>query len=268
MMTKLASFAGKAVVVLLLGFILLPALVVAVVAFNQASLISFPPQEFSLRWFVRALTYRDFQKGFYNSVIVMCATSVVSVVVGGTFAYVIDRYTFAGKRLLEAVLSSSLVIPYFTIGIGFLIFTSQIGLHRTYAVIVLTHVVLVLPFVLRSVYVSLRGLDQRLELAAAGLGASPWQVLGTITLPLMTPGLFAGVLFAAILSFNEFTASIFITAQGTQTLPVAMYNYVREYADPSMAALSVIFFVLTTVLLVLMNMSLGLGKILAIVEWE
>ncbi len=264
MMTKLASFAGKAVVVLLLGFILLPALVVAVVAFNQASLISFPPQEFSLRWFVRALTYRDFQKGFYNSVIVMCATSVVSVVVGGTFAYVIDRYTFAGKRLLEAVLSSSLVIPYFTIGIGFLIFTSQIGLHRTYAVIVLTHVVLVLPFVLRSVYVSLRGLDQRLELAAAGLGASPWQVLGTITLPLMTPGLFAGVLFAAILSFTEFTASLFVTSYATQTLPVAMYTYVREYTDPTIAAISALLIISTTLSMFIVDRTLGLKRVLAI----
>lgn len=103
-------------------------------------------------------------------------------------------------------------------------------------------------------------------MAAAGLGASPLQVIRTITLPLMTPGLFAGVLFSAILSFNEFTASLFVTAQSTQTLPVAMYNYVREYADPSMAALSVIFFTITTVLLVLTNIFLGLGKVLSITE--
>jgi putative spermidine/putrescine transport system permease protein len=198
----------------------------------------------------------------------MCATAVISVFVGASFAYVIDRYSFMGKKILEAVLTSPLVIPYFTIGIGFLIFASKFGFNRSYTVVVITHVVLVLPFVLRSVYVSLRNLDQRLEMAAAGLGASPWQVLRTITLPLMVPGLFAGVLFSAILSFNEFTASLFVTAQSTQTLPVAMYNYVREYADPSMAALSVIFFVLTTLLLTLMNATLGLGKVLAIVERE
>ena len=68
-------------------------------------------------------------------------------------------------------------------------------------------------------------------------------MLATVTLPLLAPGLVSGWLFAAILSFNEFTASLFVTAQRTQTLPVAMYNYVREYADPSMAALSVIYIV-------------------------
>ena len=124
------------------------------------------------------------------------------------------------------------------------------------------HVVLVLPFVLRSVYVSLRNLDPRLELAAASLGAPPARVLATVTLPLLLPGLVSGWLFAAILSFNEFTASLFVTAQRTQTLPVAMYNYVREYADPSMAALSVMYIVATALLLTFANAFLGLGKVL------
>jgi putative spermidine/putrescine transport system permease protein len=89
-------------------------------------------------------------------------------------------------------------------------------------------------------------------------------VLFTVTLPLLAPGLAGGWLFAAILSFNEFTASLFVTAQRTQTLPVAMYNYVREYADPSMAALSAIYIAVTALLLVLANRFLGLGRILAI----
>jgi putative spermidine/putrescine transport system permease protein len=79
---------------------------------------------------------------------------------------------------------------------------------------------------------------------------------------LLLPGLFSGWLFAAILSFNEFTASLFVTAQRTQTLPVALYNYVREYADPSMAAVSVLYIVLTAVLLTFATVFLGLGKVL------
>ena len=79
---------------------------------------------------------------------------------------------------------------------------------------------------------------------------------------LLAPGLVGGWLLAAILSFNEFTASLFVTAQRTQTLPVAMYNYVREYADPSMAALSVMYIVATATLLTVANAYLGLGKVL------
>jgi putative spermidine/putrescine transport system permease protein len=119
-------------------------------------------------------------------------------------------------------------------------------------------------FVLRSVYVSLRNLDPSYELAAASLGATPLRVLLTITVPLLLPGLVSGWLFAAILSFNEFTASLFVTSQRTQTLPVAMYNYVREFADPSMAALSVMYIVATAILIAFANRFLGLGKVLNI----
>jgi putative spermidine/putrescine transport system permease protein len=158
------------------------------------------------------------------------------------------------------------VIPKFTIGLGFLILAAQVGMSRGYTVVVVTHVVLVLPFVVRCVYVSLRNLDRNLERAAESLGAPPLQVLIKIDLPLLAPGLFGGWLFAAILSFNEFTATLFVTGSRTETLPVAMYNYVREFVDPTMAAISTIFIVLTAVTLIVANRFLGLSKVLAIEE--
>ena len=246
----------------ILGFLLLPALVVTLAAFNDRAILSFPPQTWSWRWFVKAIAYDDFRSGVRNGLVVTAWASTIALLVGAAFAFALDRYEFRLKRTIEVVLLSSLVIPHFTIGLGFLILAAQIGWTRGFAVVVACHVVLVLPFVLRSVYVSLRNLDRRLELAAASLGAPPARVLATVTLPLLLPGLVGGWLLAAILSFNEFTASLFVTAQRTQTLPVAMYNYVREYADPSMAALSVMYIVATATLLTLANAYLGLGKVL------
>jgi putative spermidine/putrescine transport system permease protein len=256
------SLAGRALVVLILGFIILPAAVVAIAAFNDRALLTFPPEGFSLRWFVKAFAYRDFQTGFRNGLIVMLASSGIAVVIGTAFAFVLDRYRFVGRGLIETLLLAPLVVPHFTVGLGFLILAAQTGVMRTFTVVIVCHVVLVLPFVLRSVYISLRNLDRRLELAAESLGARPARVLFTVTLPLLVPGVVSGWLFAAILSFNEFTASLFVTAQRTQTLPVAMYNYVREYADPTMAAMSLIFIVGTTMLLTLANIFFGLGKVL------
>ena len=251
-----------AFVVLVLGFLLLPALVVAVAAFNAKAVLTFPPQQFSLRWFEKALAYEDFRNGLSNGLTVTVWASSIALVIGAAFAFAVDRYDFRGKRTIEAILLSSLLVPHFTIGLGFLILAAQIGWARGITVVIVTHVVLVLPFVLRSVYVSLRNIDRRLELAAASLGAPPARVLLTVTVPLLAPGLAGGWLLSAILSFNEFTASLFVTGQRTQTLPVAMYNYVREYADPSMAALSVMYIVATATLLTLANSYLGLGKIL------
>jgi putative spermidine/putrescine transport system permease protein len=261
---RLLGVCGKLAVLLMLGFLILPAAVVTIAAFNDKAMLAFPPQAWSLRWFARAIAYQDFREGFHNGLIVTAWSSTIALVVGAMFALALDRYRFRFGRAIEGVLLSPLVIPHFTVGLGFLILAARIGWTRTFAVVVVCHVVLVLPFVLRSVYVSLRNLDQRLELAAASLGAPPLRVLATITLPLLLPGLISGWLFAAILSFNEFTASLFVTAQRTQTLPVAMYNYVREFADPSMAALSVMYIAGTAGLIVFANAFLGLGKVLNI----
>jgi putative spermidine/putrescine transport system permease protein len=259
---RLLRLLGGITVAAILGFLILPAFVVALAAFSGKAILSFPPETWSWRWFAKAIAYPDFQSGFRNGLIVTAWASSIALVVGAAFAIALDRYEFRGKRPLEMVLLSPLVVPHFTVGLGFLILAAQLGLTRGYAVIVACHVVLVLPFVLRSVYISLRNFDQRLELAAASLGAPPHRVLTTVTLPLLIPGLVSGWLFAAILSFNEFTASLFVTAQRTQTLPVALYNYVREYADPSMAAISVMYIVVTATLLVFADLFLGLGKVL------
>jgi putative spermidine/putrescine transport system permease protein len=259
---RLLRALGGIVVAAILGFLVLPAFVVTLAAFNGRAILSFPPETWSWRWFAKAITYQDFQAGFWNGLIVSGWASSIALVVGAAFAFALDRYQFRSRHTLEAVLLSPLVVPHFTLGLGFLILAAQLGLARGYGVVVACHVVLVLPFVLRSVYISLRNLDRRLELAAASLGAPPHRVLGTVTVPLLLPGLVSGWLFAAILSFNEFTASLFVTVQRTQTLPVALYNYVREYADPSMAAISVIYIVVTATMLILANAFFGLAKVL------
>jgi putative spermidine/putrescine transport system permease protein len=253
---------AAAAVSLILAFVLLPAFVVTLAAFNGRAILSFPPESWSWRWFVKAIEYEDFQAGFRNGLIVTAWASSIALLAGAAFALALERYDFRGKRTLETVVLSPLMVPHFTVGLGFLILAAQLDLARGYSVIVACHVVLILPFVLRSVYVSLRNLDPRLELAAASLGAPPHRVLATVTLPLLLPGLVGGWLFAAIISFNEFTASLFVTVQRTQTLPVALYNYVREYADPSMAAVSVMYIAVTAVVLIAANSFLGLGKVL------
>jgi putative spermidine/putrescine transport system permease protein len=263
-MDKAERILFKLVVGLTLAFVLLPSLVVAVTAFNDKALLMFPPESFSTRWFVKAWTYEDFRAGLKNGLIITAWASAIALVVGTMAAFIIERFEFRGRRLLESLLLSPLVIPHFTLGVGFLILASGLSMSRGYTVVVLCHVVLVLPFVMRSVYVSLKNIDPMLERAAVSLGARPLQVFLRIDLPLLAPGLAGGWLFAAILSFNEFTATLFVTGQRTQTLPVAMYTYVREYADPTMAALSTMLIAATAFSLVLANRFLGLDRILSI----
>ena len=207
---KLIALLGKLLVIAILAFVMLPTVVVFISSFSSTSVLFFPPKGWSLRWFERALSYDDFRHGFWSGLIVTAWASTLAVIIGATLAIAIERYRFPCKQVLESILLSPLFIPHFTIGLGLLMLVSQLNLGRGYALVIFCHVVLVLPFAAQRLCIA-KNLEQRIELAAASLGASPLRVVWTITVPLILPGLFGGWLFAAILSFNEFTASLFIT---------------------------------------------------------
>ncbi|WP_375687541.1 ABC transporter permease [Pseudooceanicola sp. LIPI14-2-Ac024] len=258
----LLDWSGRIILTLILGFVLLPFVVVFIASFNDSAILSFPPKAWSLRWYANAFEYRDFAEGLVNSLKIAAVGATIALIAGAGFAYVLNRYEFAGKAVLNSVLMSPLIIPNFTIGLGLLILSAAAALPRSYGLVVAVHVIIVLPFVARSVYVSLQNFERRYEQAAESLGGTPLHVLLTITLPLLSPGLIAGGLFAAILSFNEFTASLFVVNQSTQTLPVAMYNYVREYADPTLAAVSVIYVAVVAAALLVTHKIFRLEKVL------
>lgn len=262
LLDHLLDWSGRILVALILGFVLLPFIVVLIASFNDSAILAFPPKDWSLRWYAHVFEYDDFAEGLTNSLIIAAFGSTIALVAGAGFAFVLNRYEFRLKASLNAVLMSPLIIPNFTIGLGLLILAASASLPRSMPLVVFLHVIIVLPFVIRSVYVSLQNFERRLEEAAESLGARPGRVLLTVTAPLLVPGLAAGWLFAAILSFNEFTASLFVVNSRTQTLPVAMYNYVREYADPTLAALSVIYVVVTALMLIFAHVAFRLEKVL------
>jgi putative spermidine/putrescine transport system permease protein len=259
-----AQLAGWSCIGAILAFLMMPALVVFMASVSPTNFLSFPPPGISLQWYERALNYPEFRTGFQNSLVVAAAASLIAMLVGAACAYLLDRYEFPYKGALEGVLSSPLIIPHFTTGFGFLLLGASMGIMISFAPVVATHVVLVTPFVIRSIYISLRNIDRDLERAAANLGASPRAVLLRITLPLLAPGLVGGWMFAVILSLTEFTASLFVTVHQTRTLPVAMFHYIRNYTDPTVAAISAILILATTLLMLLANRLLGLNRILAI----
>jgi len=257
---------GRLLVVALLGFMTLPSVIVLAASFNPTEIMSFPPSGWSLRWYVNALTYPQFQRAAINSVIVTGASALVALPLGTAAALALGRGRGRGRALWTAVLLSPLVIPGVAAGLGMLILAASLGILTSRAVLIVAHVVLVLPFVVRSVGVSVANLDPMLERAAASLGASPWSVFRRVSLPLLRPGLFAALLFAIIVSVNEFVVSLFISTRVSEILPVAMFTYVVNYTDPTMAAVSVIFIVATLVAVVVADRYLDLSRVFQIEE--
>jgi putative spermidine/putrescine transport system permease protein len=255
---------GRLVVTVLVGFLTLPTVIVMLASLNPTAILSFPPETLSLRWYENALTYPQFRRAAVNSLIVTAASAVIALPLGTAAALALVREPLRARAMWAAVLLSPLVIPGVAAGLGFLILAAGLGLLTSRMVLITAHVVLVLPFVVRSVAVSVANLDPLLELAAASLGASPWRVFGRVTLPLLRPGLFAAFLFAVIVSTNEFVVSLFISTRVTEILPVAMFTYVVNYTDPTIAAMSTLFIVATFVVVLVADRLLHLSRIFQI----
>jgi putative spermidine/putrescine transport system permease protein len=251
----------RLVVVALLAFMTLPTVVVIGVSFNPTAILSFPPAGLSLRWYANVLTYPQFQRAALNSLVVTCAAVALALPAGTLAALALERGRLRARSVWAAVLLSPLVVPGVAAGLGFLILAAALGLLRSRVVLIAAHVALVLPFVVRSVWVSVRNLDPALERAAASLGATPWRVFRRVTLPLLRPGLFAGLLFAVVVSLNEFVVSLFIANRVTEILPVAMFTYVVNYTDPTIAALSSLFIAATVVVVWLADRYLNLARV-------
>jgi putative spermidine/putrescine transport system permease protein len=259
-----ASVIGRFLLALPLAFMTLPTVIVIAASFNPTAILSFPPDGLALRWYVQALTYPPFQRAALNSLIVTAASAAMALPIGTAAALALVRHRPRGSALWNAAHLSPLVVPGVAAGLGFLILAARFELLASRWVLIAAHVVLVLPFVVRSAAVSVANVDPALERAAASLGAAPWRVFRRVTLPLLCPGLVAALLFAVIVSVNEFVVSLFLTTRVTEILPVAMFTYVVNYTDPTMAALSTLFIAGTLALVVVVDRVLDLSRVFQI----
>jgi putative spermidine/putrescine transport system permease protein len=248
-------------VLALVAFMTLPTVVVVAVSFNPTAILSFPPAGFSLRWYANALTYPQFQRAAVNSLVVSGGAVLLALPIGTAAALALERGRLRTPALWASILLSPLAVPGVAAGLGFLILAASLGLLQSRVVLIVAHVALVLPFVVRAVWVSVRNLDPALERAAAGMGATPARVFFRVTLPLLRPGFFAALLFALVVSLNEFVVSLFISTRVSEILPVALFTYVVNYTDPTIAALSTLFILATFLVVWLVDRVVDLSAV-------
>lgn len=247
---------------LFVAFMLAPILVVCFVAFTPEGYLSFPTDRWSLRWFYAIARYPEFISAFWRSLWLGAISSAIAVAISVPAALAIARYRFPGREAVTALFMSPLMIPHLVLGIAFLRFFTQIGLGGTFTGLVLSHIVVVIPFALRLTLASAVGLDRSIEHAAVSLGATESVVLRRITLPLVLPGLVSGWALAFINSFDEVTMTVFIAAPGTETLPVRMFLYIQDNIDPLVTSVSACVIAITVVALLLLDRAFGLERLL------
>lgn len=237
--------------VLAIGFLLTPLVVVALASVTTTSYLAVPPRGFSLRWFQAVLTSSSYMSAILTSVSLALAATVTSTVIGTAAAYPLARYEFRGRAALAALVNAPLVVPGAVIGVALLQFLTQAGWRGGYGPLLALHVLVTVPYVVRSVLASFANADPLVEQAARTLGAAPIPAFFLATLPMIVPGVVSGAIFSFIISMGEVAATLFVLTVRQSTLPVKIFSMVEFGVDPSIAAACTMMIALTAMLLVL-----------------
>jgi spermidine/putrescine transport system permease protein len=229
-------------------FMFAPIIVVILLAFNSSRSGSFPMEGFSLQWFVKLSENQSIVDAFKTSLILAVTSSLLATLIGVMAALALIRYSFRGKAVINNVLSLPLLMPEVVLGVALLMFLKFLSMPRSFLILLVGHTVLSLPYVVLVVQARLIGLRQHYEEAALSLGANRIQTFTAITLPLIAPAVIGGFLFAATLSFDNITATLFWKKPGIETVPTKIFAMLRTSISPEINALGAVMIVITIAL--------------------
>ena len=222
-----------------------PIVAVVILAFNPQQFGSFPMEGFSFKWFVKLSHNSTILDAFKNSLVLGSFTAIFATAIGVPAAMAFIRYEFRGKDFNNTLLLAPIMIPEVILGVALLLFIRWLQQPKSFALLLIGHVVLTLPYVLLIVQARLVGIKKEYEEAALSLGASPFQTFREITFPLLAPAIFAGMLFAFTISFDDVTATLFWATAQNQTVPVKIFGMLRNSISPEINALGAVMIVLT-----------------------
>jgi putative spermidine/putrescine transport system permease protein len=230
-------------------YLVAPMIIVAIVSFSSAQYLTFPPPGFSFQLYQKLANNPAWGRSFMTSVEFVVPTALLATALGTAAAIGIARGEFVSKSWLAALLMSPLVVPVVITGAAMYGVFDQWGLVGSIPGFVLAHTVLTVPYVISTVLASLKMLDPRLEQAAMTLGATRWVAFRRIMLPLILPGVLSGLLFAAVMSFDELIVSLFLSIPQVRPLTVQMFSDLLGDVDPVISAIGTLLFLFSLVVL-------------------
>lgn len=246
------------------AFLCLPTVIVALASFSSRSVVTFPPQGFSLQWYANFFTRQDFMGSLALS---LSIALVIAVVATGISALVVVEAGRRGRmrRFVEALSVVPLMLPTIVYGPALLLISGAMGWLSSYWITLLVllgaHLMVVMPFTLRLMASAYAAVPEALEEAAVVAGAGYARVFGRVILPSMSSALFAGGLFGFLVSFDEPVVGLFLSGQDLVTLPVQIQTYMRFRPDPTIAAISTVMSLASLVAVLAVDRLFGLDRV-------
>lgn len=241
-------------------FLLAPLVVTVGVSFSPSPVFQLPQGEISWRWYERLGRLDGLLDSVLLSLQIAAFATVVSLVLGTMAAIAVVRGTFPGRETIATFLVSPLMLPGLVIGIAMLQYFRALGLRDALPSLLIAHVIVVLPFVMRTLTAGLSLFDFSLLDAARTLGLSYPKAVVRVMVPVLAPSFITGGLFGFLASLDNYPISIFLTDVYHRTLPIQLLQYLGESPDPTVAAVSTLIIAMTALLLIIGDRLVGLNR--------
>ena len=240
-----------AMAAIVLAFLVIPTLIVVPMSFSGSQYLEFPPRVWSLRWYQNYFGSSSWMQATATSFKAGFLTVLVATPLGTLAAYGLFVSRFRWAVAIHTLLITPIIVPVILAGIAIFYAYVKLKLVNSLIGIVLAHSMLAIPLVMMVVTSSLKSYDMNQEMVARSLGASRPRAFVLVTLPQIRFAVVTSALLSFLTSFDEVIIALFVSGGDNSTLTRNMFNALRDQIDPTIAAISTMMVLVTTVMLVL-----------------
>ncbi|MDX0321824.1 ABC transporter permease subunit [Sinorhizobium meliloti] len=219
-------------------YLLAPELIVVIMSFSGGQFLQFPPPSFSLQWYRAFAGDPSWYGAAWISIRIGIFTTFLSTILGTLAAYGLNRSSPRVRSFLIMAILTPITFPVIVVGIAAYLGLLKVGLLGSTTGVVLAHTVAAIGYVVVIVSSTLANFDPALERAALSMGANPLRTFLRVTLPLIRPGVVGGAVFAFLASLDEVVITSLVGGFSIRTLPMKMWENIRNQIDPTIAAVS------------------------------
>lgn len=245
--------------ILALIFFITPIILLVIMSFSQNEYLVFPPQNFSLKWYVNFFNNPSWLNATLHSIIIAFFSAIFSTVLATILSFIIKKISLDYKNIVLIILFIPIIIPFVVMGTGLLLLFSDVGLVDTLLGVILAHSLICTPFAFISIYPALTHISSTYELSARNLGASFPQTLNLVYIPLLKYNLLLGYLIAFLSSLNEVVIILFLTGKNIIPLSYKIWEGFRYEINPTINV-AAIFLLITSIIIIYMNYLLSTKK--------
>ncbi len=243
-------------------FLVAPVAFIGLYSLLDATFFKLPLPALSMRWYRAFFDSPQFSAALKSTLLLAVVVTPLCVAVAIPASWAIARLRFRGRDLLNAMILSPVVLPGVVTGIALLSLFGMLSLKDGFVRMTLGMTLLCLPFAVRALTANFHGLDESTEDAARNLGAGAFTTFVRVTLPQLRPGLIAGIVFVFVETMDNFSINVFLADSRSKTLPIAAFEQIRDFDDPTVAAMATLLSVLSVLIVLAVDRLVGLDRFL------